>query len=1077
MTIARSGGLPGVVLRTALLLSVLITGAAAAAPDSIPAAPGEPPTAPFLRIETGMHGAIINRVSVDAAGRLAATASDDKTVRLWSLPEGKPAGTIRVPIGPGMEGSLYSVALSPDGRTLATAGAVGQLWDGRPSLYLFDVATRKVKARLPGLPSEILHLAFSPDGKRLAAAFGGGYGLMVYELATGRTVGEDHEYGRLPANWVAFDATGRLATTGFDGFVRLYDNAVKLITKVKSTASGRPFSVAFSPDGGLLAVGSFDKPKVDILSGTDLKPRFSPDTADLKTGNLAAVAWLADDKQISLAAGGTASKTSGERLIRVWGSAGMGRALDIVAAKDAINQIEPTGHGEALFVSADPSWGRINAGRKLFEQGANLADFRDIYAGRFAVSDDALTLEFGTANRGLRPMRLALANQSYEPARHPDPALASPITESPGIKVTGWQNTPAPMVGTRKLRLDGEERARSLAIAPDGRSFLLGADYSLRLYDAKGNPLAKTDVPAMVAGVVINRPGTMAVAALTDGTLHWFSLGGNRPLLEERATVFVHADGQRWVAWTPEGFFEHAENGGKDLVGYHFNKGKQKAPEFVNFAQVYPVFHSSELLIKKITGGYDDEISRTYAAIGDLRARFEQHPLPGIDLTEYCWTPPGGVETCRPISDITTRGFARDASRQAGAAPATLSNDVGEVTLKFEVTDRGGGVGDIALVLNGRSINRDDVTRAFRRDTAVAAGPVPAPASAGPAPQRPDMQRFARRIALEPGANILEIHVYDGARTAFAASPKVEVTRAAPLASSRDLKSEPLPKPRLFVLAAGINQYKSPQFRLRFPVADAEGVVAAIRARVGDLYRAVMVPTLTPTGEVVFTNTKDPKAVLADDNANLTTLEKAFTTLSKEGVLEPNDTVVIYLAGHGVRADGADAKGQAAGNFYFITSNVDSPETVERQALSQNALLSHLIAINNRKARVLLVLDTCHSGSFAKGAPLDAIANLKDDAGILVLAAAASDQEALDGYRPGGTGVAEHGVFAHAMIQGMNGAATADENGVIYPNNLAKYVKKAVGELAAEVNPRHQQQAKWQALGELDEPPLVRKTR
>jgi hypothetical protein len=46
---------------------------------------------PILRIETGMHVADILRIGVDRACRIAATASDDKTVRIWSLPEGRRA--------------------------------------------------------------------------------------------------------------------------------------------------------------------------------------------------------------------------------------------------------------------------------------------------------------------------------------------------------------------------------------------------------------------------------------------------------------------------------------------------------------------------------------------------------------------------------------------------------------------------------------------------------------------------------------------------------------------------------------------------------------------------------------------------------------------------------------------------------------------------------------------------------------------------------------------------------------------------------------------------------------------------
>ena len=53
-----------------------------------------PDQSPFLRIETGMHTATIHRIGVDAACHRMATASGDKTVRLWSLPDGTLERTI-----------------------------------------------------------------------------------------------------------------------------------------------------------------------------------------------------------------------------------------------------------------------------------------------------------------------------------------------------------------------------------------------------------------------------------------------------------------------------------------------------------------------------------------------------------------------------------------------------------------------------------------------------------------------------------------------------------------------------------------------------------------------------------------------------------------------------------------------------------------------------------------------------------------------------------------------------------------------------------------------------------------------
>jgi hypothetical protein len=104
---------------------------------------------PVLRIETGMHTAAIRRFGVDRDCRLLATGSDDKTVRLWSLPEGRLLRTLRVPIGPGNDGKVFAVAVSPDGKLVAAGG-----WDARwtsqnrMSIYLFDAASGVLKARV-----------------------------------------------------------------------------------------------------------------------------------------------------------------------------------------------------------------------------------------------------------------------------------------------------------------------------------------------------------------------------------------------------------------------------------------------------------------------------------------------------------------------------------------------------------------------------------------------------------------------------------------------------------------------------------------------------------------------------------------------------------------------------------------------------------------------------------------------------------------------------------------------------------------------------------------------------------------
>jgi hypothetical protein len=150
--------------------------------------PGEPPTAPVLRLETGMHTAAIQRIGIDEAQRYLVTGSDDKTVRVWELASGRLLRTLRPPIGAGNEGKSYAVALSPDGSTVAAAGWTGWDWDGTASIYLFDRASSRLRQRLTGLLAGIAHLAYSRDSAFLVATLGGTHGMRVYRSSDGAEV-------------------------------------------------------------------------------------------------------------------------------------------------------------------------------------------------------------------------------------------------------------------------------------------------------------------------------------------------------------------------------------------------------------------------------------------------------------------------------------------------------------------------------------------------------------------------------------------------------------------------------------------------------------------------------------------------------------------------------------------------------------------------------------------------------------------------------------------------------------------------------------------------------------------------
>ena len=111
---------------------------------------------PVLAIDPGMHTATIRSQAVDAGGRFAVTGGDDRTVRIWSVADGKLLRTIWIPVGPENVGDVYAVAISPDGSTIAAGGWTERRRRHYP-IYLFDRESgnliRRIRDDLPDVAS------------------------------------------------------------------------------------------------------------------------------------------------------------------------------------------------------------------------------------------------------------------------------------------------------------------------------------------------------------------------------------------------------------------------------------------------------------------------------------------------------------------------------------------------------------------------------------------------------------------------------------------------------------------------------------------------------------------------------------------------------------------------------------------------------------------------------------------------------------------------------------------------------------------------------------------------------------
>ena len=310
-----------------------------------------PDQRPMLRIDPGMHTARIKRIGVDAACNLMVTGSDDKTARLWALPEGGRGApellrTLRVPIGEGNDGKVYAVALSPNGKWVAAGG-----WDARysgdktASVYIFDAVTGRLVKRLGRLGNVINHLAFSPDGSRLAATLHGGEGMRLWETGSWRLLAEDKDYGGKDSYGAAFDGANRLYTVAYDGQIRRYGADGHLEAKAATQGGKEPFSIAVHPNGAKLAIGFDDTTAVEVYDARTLKRLYAADTSGI--GRRRSQQCRLVRRWRAALCGRSRIPGDGKIPVVIWQDEGRGQRSEAPLAQNTIMQLLPCGDGIA----------------------------------------------------------------------------------------------------------------------------------------------------------------------------------------------------------------------------------------------------------------------------------------------------------------------------------------------------------------------------------------------------------------------------------------------------------------------------------------------------------------------------------------------------------------------------------------------------------------------------------------------------------------------------------------------------------------------------------------------------------
>lgn len=976
-------------------LACLLTG-------SIASGATRPPTAkPQLRFDGISHQGAVIALATPQDGSFIASLSLDRTIRLWTQDGSTLLRVLRPPLDSGNEGELIALAVSPDGRFVACAGWTGVQWDGTVSVYLFDSGDGTLLGRLRGLPNSVQKLAISPDGRWLAVVMHAQSGIRLYSIRPqpGSRLPEFLQTADIPPNFgttgfaestqftdADFSPDSRLlATAAQDGGIRLYrldtirpDATPEPLRQSIIRQAFPPTAIRFSPDGSKLAIGfrsaSFrlsgvqDRP-VAIVETGNLDAIRTPDITGI-AGSLSSVAWSKDGS--TLYAGG-AFAVRLRRHIRAWNLAD-GSHRDIPAGDGAIMALHPAPGNGLLAGALDGSLIRLDRrGSADLRLSEAIADFR--YLPQFRLSRSGDTVQFSTDGLGFAPFCFSLTGRSLQPGLCAgNAAMQAPVQDWPGVTITS-SGSNVSINGVPLPRRPNEEFYDG-AFAPDGSSMVAGSNFALRRFGLDGSVIWEQPV-SLAYHLAVTADKRLVVAALGDGTIRWYRLSDGSEVLALRSG----RDGSRWIAWTPDGYFDASPNG-EELIGYHLNQGTDREGRFLSLNSLYDVFFRPDILQAALRGE-DTGSLITLTATEALAS-----PPPVVVFTQQPTEGPGGT---------------------ARACYRAISG--------------GGGIGELRLYQNGKLIRSDG----FYRETAQRGAPAPQLAridgnalyrelrsltararqtqARTPPVSRGDM--VSGCVDFEPvhGDNSIGVEAFNADNT---------VVSKRTVASFRS--NRPPRPPVLHLLAIGIDRFADPSATLRFAARDAADFSARLAARAASLFGRERIRV----------------RVLTDGRASRDGILQTVAQMAKE--IGPEDTFVLFAASHGILT------GQ---RYSLITSDFSGDAGKPGGSIVSHELID--LSKQIRALNQLFIFDTCHAGgidTIVSGLYDGRMSVLARQMGLQIFASADSLQAALDGYK--GNGLFTHTLLRGMDETGRGGIITAGELGV-YARDLTTAISKTLG--------------------------------
>lgn len=948
-----------------------------------------PPKDPIFRIETDGHLGSIHSAATDSLGKIVATASSDKTVRIWESGSGKLLQTLRVPIGDDDEGALFAVAVSPDGALIATAGKTGGSWDETFSVYLFDRQSGRMIKRIPGIRYVIRALVFSPDSRQLAVASGNKSGELVFVDLASYQILESHNFS-FSVEGVDWALDGQIAAVTRGRQLLLWSSSSdKQYRTVQLSGDDDPKTVRFKPDGTKLAIGFDGALQVQLVEIKGLVVRvLEPNRKIKKSLKLNSVAWSRDGS-VLYAAGQPGTEKN--KTVFLWDGGGLGSMSHFnIPARTQVIAIVPTAQSRLFFalnhfgVLETDENGVIHFIHKIAKAEHQYNhDF-------FATSADGALTRFSFTPHAQDSAVFDISSRFFVKGSkvNTDELVHLPTRTTELIDLQNWngwgREDVVPRLNRRPLRffMNSRYKPLSFGIAPDGNSFFIGATGMLLKFDTLGKVVWRQDMSNGILALALSKNGRYVIGGMTDGTIRWFLQSDGT----EQLAFFPHPDRKRWVAWTPEGYFD-ASPGAENLIGYHINQGKDKEAKFVPMVYLYDVFYRPDIIQARFKG---EDIKELVSLTAEEALKL---PPPDIRFTKV---------------------------------PSTTS--ASSVTLCYQIKNTGGGIGELRLFQNGKLIRSDGYYRELAKKEQVGKKQL---VSFNSRALYSDMRTLAVRDKRTNSAAVtrpkgdqvdecVDIETIAGENeislAAFNASNTVQsFMNTISFASSRSPQA-----PHLYIIAVGIDRYRDHTINLKYAAKDARDFIAKLPQKARTLY--------------------DPQHIhLISLNDEKATKQQIVQTINElAGKVKHGDGFIFFNASHGVLLQN---------QYYIVTADFNGNLESGEGLISSNEVVE--ISKKIKSLSQLFIFDTCHAGgvdNIVSGLYDARMSVLAKKMGLHIYASAGSVQTAMDGYN-------DNGLYTYTLLRGIENGREADRerDGYVTVRDLGLYTKEKTSELSAQI--------------------------